>query len=590
MMFLHKVIIWWNNRTISAKTAISQILLVLVPIVCCLILFFNQLQTDDINTNANKCYSLCRYTLDSMENTIRQIESASNALAKSSDVQDFLGVYNRSLSIKKYYEDAVSPYIENIHMVRASMTKTTLYATENSSLFAYRYLGKWPKDAGLQGDLHDELRYGVWVSRRLPDTGTTVAYYQGIYDSRKMVGVLEVKLDNSLISYTRNDISSILMGKTYIVSPDNDLLIASEDDASDMAADIPLYAATLSEGVHRISNSMLCYILSSEKLSIKFVVLQPVHKGLSMRSQNLAVLISTLALALLSIFVSILMMYKGITRRLVKLSSHMRNIDSMDLQPIEDVAGHDEIGKLACSYNGMLDRIGQLAKSAQKAELLREQAAYRSLQAQIQPHFLYNTLETIRMMAIGNDDEPVADMLFAFGRLLRHSISDNKQTTTLEIELNNLGNYLKLQQLRMISWLTYSINIKTDAVKSFECPKFLLQPLVENSVQHGVQKGYGHDNRMSHIHITVTEEIGGVQVTIEDNGLGMSSEKLAEVQAALRTGEPIRQTQSGIGISNVLSRLVLFYGPSASMQIDSKEGEGTICTLFLTGTHDQSKT
>lgn len=590
MMLLHKITIWWNNRTISAKTSISQILLVLVPVICCLVLFFNQLQTDDINANANKCYSLCRYTLDSMENTIRQIEAASNTLAKSSDVQDFLAVYNRSMSIKKYYEDAVHPYIANIHMVHASLTKTTLYATENSSLFAYRYLGKWPKDSGLQTDLQPELKYGVWVSQQIPGTGAAVAYYQGIYDSRKMVGVLEVKLDNSLITNTMNDMSNMLMGSTYIVSPSNDLLFMSGADAGGQTADIPLYAATLSEGVHRISDSTLCYILSSENLSIKFAVLQPVLKGLSLNSQNLTILILTLAVALVSIAVSILMMYRGITRRLIQLSSHMKNIDSMDLQPIEDVAGNDEIGKLAHSYNGMLDRIGQLAKSAQKAELLREQAAYRSLQAQIQPHFLYNTLETIRMMAESNDDEPVADMLFSFGRLLRHSISDNKQATTLENELNNLGNYLKLQQLRMITWLTYSIDVQTDLVKSFECPKFLLQPLVENSIQHGVQKGYGQDNRMCHIRIAVTEESGGVQVTIEDNGLGMSSEKLAEVQSALRTGEPIRQTQSGIGISNVQSRLKLFYGSSASMRIDSKEGEGTTCTLYLTSVHDQSKT
>lgn len=150
--------------------------------------------------------------------------------------------------------------------------------------------------------------------------------------------------------------------------------------------------------------------------------------------------------------------------------------------------GKDEFGYLISNYNAMIARIDELVNRVQKVEILKKDAEFKMLQAQIQPHFLYNTLETMRMLARANDDSTVSEMAYSLGSLMRYSLS-RKDNTTIGEEWEYLRQYLAIHKIRMpdlqIEWE------KDEAATSIPCPRFILQPLVENSILHGFSKRRG---------------------------------------------------------------------------------------------------
>ena len=187
----------------------------------------------------------------------------------------------------------------------------------------------------------------------------------------------------------------------------------------------------------------------------------------------------------------------------------------------------------------------------QKVELLKKEADFKMLQAQIQPHFLYNTLETIRMSARSNNDHKVAEMAFSLGNLLRYSLSKNNQDTTLAEELEQVRAYIGIHQIRMQD-LRFDLDVD-DSIISVRCPRFILQPLVENSMIHGLSRKRG----VKWIAIRMEREKDIAVIKVSDSGIGISPDKLLVLRTILR-GElgdgAIEKQGTGIGLSNVAER------------------------------------
>lgn len=204
-------------------------------------------------------------------------------------------------------------------------------------------------------------------------------------------------------------------------------------------------------------------------------------------------------------------------------------------------------------------RFVQDAKQKREAEL-------KALQAQISPHFLFNTLTNIRWAAINNNNQKAADMTLALSNLLRMTIINGDEFITLEAEIDNLRHYIKIFQMRQGADINFNIEIP-DELKSYPIPKLLLQPIVENALIHG----FADINRTGSITVMAMSHETGVTITIEDNGSGMDMEK------------PMQKGQkfSGIGIDNVQERIKLNYGENYGLEIESVLGEGTVIKLAL---------
>ena len=232
-----------------------------------------------------------------------------------------------------------------------------------------------------------------------------------------------------------------------------------------------------------------------------------------------------------------------------------------------------ELLLIAETTNDMLDRLERNIHDIYQLELSQKDANMRALQAQINPHFMYNTLEFLRMYAVMENQNELADIIYEFSSLLRNNISDERETT-LKQEVEFCRKYSYLCMVRYPKSIAYGFKIDPE-LEEMRIPKFTLQPLVENYFAHGVD----HRRTDNVISIKALKKEGYVEILVTDNGRGMPAEKLAEIQDKLaqRTFEHIVDysgKRQSIGIVNVHERFVLYFGDRYDISVESVEKEG----------------
>ena len=232
-----------------------------------------------------------------------------------------------------------------------------------------------------------------------------------------------------------------------------------------------------------------------------------------------------------------------------------------------------ELLLIAETTNDMLDRLERNIHDIYQLELSQKDAHMRALQAQINPHFMYNTLEFIRMYAVMENQNELADIIYEFSSLLRNNISDERETT-LKQEVEFCRKYSYLCMVRYPKSIAYGFKIDP-GLEEMRIPKFTLQPLVENYFAHGVD----HRRTDNVISIKALKKEGYVEILVTDNGRGMPAEKLAEIQNKLaqRTFEhtvDYSGKRQSIGIVNVHERFVLYFGDRYDISVESVEKEG----------------
>ena len=232
-----------------------------------------------------------------------------------------------------------------------------------------------------------------------------------------------------------------------------------------------------------------------------------------------------------------------------------------------------ELLLIAETANDMLDRLESNIHDIYQLELNQKDANMRALQAQINPHFMYNTLEFLRMYAVMENQNELADIIYEFSSLLRNNISDERETT-LKQEVEFCRKYSYLCMVRYPKSIAYGFKIDPE-LEEMRIPKFTLQPLVENYFAHGVD----HRRTDNVISIKALKKDGHVEILVTDNGRGMSAEKLAEIQTKLtqRTFEHTADysgKRQSIGIVNIHERFVLYFGDRYDISVESAEQEG----------------
>ena len=220
--------------------------------------------------------------------------------------------------------------------------------------------------------------------------------------------------------------------------------------------------------------------------------------------------------------------------------------------------------------------------SERERELLETQMKFVQLQNQINPHFLYNTLENIRARAILDDNEVIADMTEALSRFFRYNISKRESIVKLSEELDNIRTYMHIQMYRFSNKFDFLVYIHDDEdIMDTMIPKMTLQPIVENAIFHGMEKKIGKGR----IEIHVESDTDKVFVLVEDNGVGMSPEQLEKLTARLSEKEEdstdSRRRGDGIAMRNINNRLKLLFGEDYGLTISSTEGVGTEVGLVL---------
>ncbi|MNI31077.1 Sensor histidine kinase YehU [compost metagenome] len=332
-----------------------------------------------------------------------------------------------------------------------------------------------------------------------------------------------------------------------------------------------------------INNKTIVNQLYIEELGVRVVVTGKVDDVFRTIKRKEIILVFTIIAFLAALSFVYYALASTITKRILLLARHMRNLDDDNMKQFNSKHDkpnrQDEIGFLTSTYNSMIRRMDELINNVHRSELRNKEAAYKVLQAQIKPHFLYNTLETIRMLAESNNDKEVADISFWFGKLMRYSLSPEGDRTVLAREIETVIFYLNIHKMRLQDRMTYEVDAAMDA-EQLACPRFMLQPLVENSIVHGASAVL----RPVHIKLQVRETEDEIRISIADNGTGIQEDKLMAIRSRLSRGgdsRAVEENEGGVGLFNVSERIKSFFGGSSQLVIDSGPDRGTCLTIII---------
>ena len=296
----------------------------------------------------------------------------------------------------------------------------------------------------------------------------------------------------------------------------------------------------------------------------------------SVLMQNTYSLLGTLAMVWIvllgvTIFAAILLS-RTISRPLAQLCATMDQAGTGDLSIRAEERGGDEIATLARSFNKLTAQIQRLMNQLIDQEKAKRRAELRILQAQINPHFLYNTLDMLHWMAYDHNDEDMLQLISTLSSFYRISLSRGDEFIPLPRELDHVRYYLEIQKMRFADQFDFTIEASPET-QSLLMLKLLLQPLAENAVAHGI-KPCPHPCTLS---IQARRRGADVEIKVSDNGVGMDSETLGQLRRAFDTGK----SSLGFGLVNVHQRIRLTYGKDYGLTVDSADGQGPVVTVRI---------
>ena len=285
------------------------------------------------------------------------------------------------------------------------------------------------------------------------------------------------------------------------------------------------------------------------------------------------VAIVTFVLSIIYMWI-IYMIVKQVTYPLYRLQSEMNKVRDLNYEEKKKVyrKGNKEIVQLEDTYNEMMKRIRDLAEKIVQEQENQRKSELKALQNQINPHFLYNTLDSIIYMIDKGENQKAEEMIVALSKFFRISISKGRTIIPLKDEIEHVRNYLLIQKIRFGEHFSYYINVDQDLYQ-YSCLKLILQPLVENAIEHGLND----DENDGRIDINVYQAEKNIIFEVKDNGYGISEERLKTIYQSFKDDS----IHEGVGLKNVYQRVKIYYGDSADLIINSIIDEGTIIRIII---------
>jgi len=481
----------------------------------------------------------------------------------------------------------------------------TLYAHGSRKAFSVNHAS-----SGMVSEV--DLDSGAWSRlKREPvnmyfkpsvDSDSIYAYH-GIYrfEDRELLGGLSVRLNRDVWEEVGRILRSEPESSVFLLNDEGELLSGSSDaDASGELAE-KLRHIRPDDSELRFESSNAYYYFMKKIDDGELTVLKAIPIATVNRSANATIRagiwtggLFALASVVLSVLVSV-----RISRPIVGLARAMKSaqVHGFDHFEIKTSRSRDEIGLLERGYNSMMRRIKQLIEDEYQREIDLKNAQLLALQAQINPHFLNNTLHLIGGMALTKGAPEIYKLTQVIGELLRYAIGTEEDRVPLSDELKHMRNYLFIQENRFKGRCSVNLSADDRAMAAL-LPKFTLQPIVENAFEHGLQRKEG----AWHVEVRVRRHPDSVVLMIRDEGVGMAGERLAELRAEMAgdAGMPLgsasgsrsgaensgaakgkRRRRKGIGMKNVNARLKLHGGANSRLRIFSRPGQGTIVAFKL---------
>ncbi|WP_229757483.1 cache domain-containing sensor histidine kinase [Paenibacillus marchantiophytorum] len=567
----------FHAMSIKNKVTLAFIFFILIPFSVLGLYTYNQSQQyiqAQLLMNSQTTIKQIKYTI---ENKIDLIESVSNNITYNFRLQQFLGEpYSLEKDSLDTYFNYAAPLVSYAMLFqKINIQKISIYMNNNSipegfgSFYSEQKIKKetW-YDAFMASD-HKSL----WVlNTNQADRSNSFLYIQ------KMISIEGQYRGMTIVDVSSSDLlepaesPNLANQPIFILDENHKIISQGRKDATENVADIS--PALFSQGYAKQSGFL--YVTDTLK-GVQHVIVMAIP---------LPPLIGSLQVAanLVFILTYIVLLFAFYFILKMTLSKMKTSIKQMDLaietgfQPIP-ITRKDEFGVITEKFNILLNKISHLLSDMIKKETLHKDAQLIALQSQINPHFIYNTLDifSAKMELAGQYD--VSDAMADFGKMMRYHIDGQSKFATLADELRFLEQYLNLQKIKFRDSIHFQIHAPSE-ILSIQVLKFILQPIIENSVKHGFAKQDTLD-----IDIYVSQEKDcSIRLHVKDNGSGIEAARLREINEQFRTSVYLAKgdrDRESIGLGNINERLKLFYGENYPLQLNSIEGQFTETILTL---------
>jgi two-component system sensor histidine kinase YesM len=363
-------------------------------------------------------------------------------------------------------------------------------------------------------------------------------------------------------------------GHIVILNDDDTLIYSDLEDCQTNQCESLSIARDIFRGQSVTINGLSMYVNANTLQDTRWVLATFINTELieQTRRQNLIILgvimVSTLAVTL----VVTSLIANGISKPINKLKDHMQLIESGDFYQSIEISGQKEVIVLAHSFNAMIEEIRSLMEKVLMEQKEKRKTEFQALQNQINPHFLYNTLDSIVYLSENKLNDKVIEMVIALSKFFRISISRGENIILLKEELEHARNYLLIQKIRYNDKFDFKFEIE-DEVLNYKVVKLSLQPLIENAIYHGINTEY--NNGMITIRAFINDD--KLILEVEDDGYGIPDEKIEELYKNIKFG----LLNTSIGLRNVYQRLKIYYGETFDFIIESELDEKTIFRLSI---------
>jgi two-component system, sensor histidine kinase YesM len=321
------------------------------------------------------------------------------------------------------------------------------------------------------------------------------------------------------------------------------------------------------------------YIEDLNAYLLNVISLEGLHAETS-KTRNV-IFIGIIFLVIVLSFVSYVLV-SLLLKKMYKLKDSMKRVEQGDFSVDVEIDGKDEISELAYHFKSLLRKMNGLIADAVNKQATAKETELKALKTQIDSHFLYNTLENIKMMAEIEGQYPISDAVTSLGEMMRYNLKWKNDFVVLDEELNYIKNYVDIMNLRLDGLLTLNIDVPHE-LHDHEVLKMSLQPIIENAIKHGIIPKHQKNDGILQVDARCSEDY--IIIEIKDNGVGMTKEECESLNLSIQTGAEIRNLSSkggnGIGIHNVNERIQLYYGTEYGVFVTSEKGEFTMVTIKL---------
>ncbi|MGG4104769.1 sensor histidine kinase [Paenibacillus lautus] len=415
----------------------------------------------------------------------------------------------------------------------------------------------------------DPVAKGITFGQMMNTDSVSLIRAMDLYNSERQSNLL-------VVSFNKSKLLNII--KTLLPSENSRIALLNEK------GDVVVETGRMYE--ENISDKDMTVAIDSDYSAWRLALVQPKSELYKETDQLRLFTVAIIGLSILLAIIISWVVYSGIASPVLKLSRGMKRLSSGELNIHVDTKRKDEFGFLIQSFNKMAVVQKHLIEDHYEQQLRLTTTELKFLQSQINPHFLYNTLDSIYWTAKNYDADEISEMVMNLSKFFRLSLNKGRQVFTIEESITHLHYYLRIQQLRFMDNFTVDYHISEES-KHVPLLKLLLQPLVENAIIHGME---GKSSGGSLVISSRIEKGHTVVISVQDNGPGIGEERLRYIQHELEmmgsrsvpaSSQDEEHVKDLFGLRNVLSRMKLYYGREAQLTLYSVSGEGTTVTISI---------